>query len=117
MLAGAGLLVAGLLLGPFVPSWPALLPVWTLLGLDNGLVLTPSGRLPRRSAHAGDRPALFAAQFALSHACWLLTYPLAGGLGATIGLGPPRAPRTGRLPASSCLRDRRSASAMAALIP
>jgi hypothetical protein len=69
MLAGAGLLVAGLLLGPFVPSWPALLPVWTLLGLDNGLVLTPSGRLPRRSAHAGDRPALFAAQFALSHAC------------------------------------------------
>jgi hypothetical protein len=51
-------------------------------------VLTPSGRLLRRSAHAGDRPALFAAQFALSHACWLLTYPLAGSLGATIGLGP-----------------------------
>jgi predicted MFS family arabinose efflux permease len=25
---------------------------------------------------------LFAAQFALSHACWLLTYPLAGWLGA-----------------------------------
>jgi MFS family permease len=88
MLAGAALLVGGLLLAPLVPSWPALLPVWALLGLGNGLVLTPSGRLLRRSAHAGDRPALFAAQFALSHACWLLTYPLAGSLGATIGLGP-----------------------------
>jgi len=43
-------------------------------------VLTPSGRLLRRSAHAEDRPALFAAQFALSHACWLITYPLAGVL-------------------------------------
>ncbi|PLU25382.1 MFS transporter, partial [Sinorhizobium medicae] len=33
-----------------------------------------------------DRPALFAAQFALSHACWLISYPLAGWLGATVGL-------------------------------
>lgn len=88
MLAGAALLVAGLLLAPLVSSWPALLPIWALLGLGNGLVLTPSGRLLRRSAHPGDRPALFAAQFALSHACWLLTYPLAGSLGAAIGLGP-----------------------------
>lgn len=88
MLAGAALLVAGLLLAPLMPSWPALLPVWALLGLGNGLVLTPGGRLLRRSAHPGDRPALFAAQFALSHACWLLTYPLAGRLGAAIGLGP-----------------------------
>lgn len=88
MLAGAGLLAVGLGLGALVPSWSALLPVWALLGLGNGLVLTPSGRLLRRSAHAGDRPALFAAQFGLSHACWLLTYPLAGGLGAAIGLGP-----------------------------
>jgi len=49
-------------------------------------VLTPTGRLLRRSAQPGDRPALFAAQFALSHACWLVTYPLAGWLGAAAGL-------------------------------
>jgi hypothetical protein len=42
----------------------------------------------RRSSDAGDRPALFAAQFALSHACWLLAYPLAGWLGAAAGLAP-----------------------------
>jgi hypothetical protein len=42
--------------------------------------------LLRRSAHAEDRPALFAAQFALSHACWLLTYPLSGWLMTQFGL-------------------------------
>jgi predicted MFS family arabinose efflux permease len=29
---------------------------------------------------------LFAAQFSLSHACWLATYPIAGVLGSTVGL-------------------------------
>ncbi|WP_165393095.1 hypothetical protein [Advenella incenata] len=33
-----------------------------------------------------DRPALFAAQFALSHGCWLITYPAAGWIGAELGL-------------------------------
>ncbi len=38
------------------------------------------------SARPEDRPAIFAAQFALSHACWLITYPLAGWAGARLGL-------------------------------
>lgn len=87
MLGGAAVLVAGMLLGPQVPVWNMLLPLWALLGLGNGLVLTPAGRLLRRSAQPGDRPALFAAQFALSHVCWLIAYPLAGRLGAAAGLG------------------------------
>ena len=57
-----------------------------LVGLGYSAVLTPSGRLLRRSAHPEDRPALFAAQFALSHACWLVTYPLSGWL--MIRFGP-----------------------------
>ena len=32
-------------------------------------------------------PALFAAQFALSHVCWLLAYPVAGQIGANSGMG------------------------------
>ena len=51
-----------------------------LVGLGYSAVLTPSGRLLRRSAHPEDRPAIFAAQFALSHIGWLLTYPLSGWL-------------------------------------
>ncbi len=68
------------------PLWPGLLVAWALLGIAYSAVMTPSGRLLRRSAHPADRPAVFAAQFALSHACWLLTYPLAGWLGPTVGL-------------------------------
>ncbi|MDJ0608294.1 MAG: MFS transporter [Kiloniellales bacterium] len=67
-------------------AWPLLLLGWLGLGLGNALVMTPSGRLLRRSARAEDRPAVFAAQFALSHACWLVTYPLAGWLGLAAGL-------------------------------
>ena len=67
-------------------GWPALLITWTLLGIGYSAVQTPTGRLLRRSAKAEDRPALFAAQFALSHACWLLTYPLAGWLGRQVGI-------------------------------
>lgn len=66
-------------------NWPLLLGAWLLLGLGYAAVLTPSGRLLRRSAHAEDRPALFAAQFALSHACWLITYPLSGWLMTQFG--------------------------------
>ncbi len=66
--------------------WPGLLVTWALLGIGYSAVLTPTGRLLRRSAQPADRPALFAAQFALSHACWLITYPLAGWLGGTAGM-------------------------------
>ncbi len=67
-------------------GWITLLATWALLGIGYSATQTPSGRLLRRSAHAEDRPAVFAAQFALSHACWLITYPLAGWLGASLPL-------------------------------
>ena len=86
MLAGGAVLVAGLILGTFVFSYPALILLWLVLGAGYSLAQTPSGRILRRSSSAQDRPALFAAQFALSHACWLITYPLAGWLGASVSL-------------------------------
>ncbi|KSV61087.1 MFS transporter [Sinorhizobium sp. Sb3] len=88
MFSGAAVLTAGLFIGALVPSFVSLLPLWLAIGLGYSLAQTPSGRLLRRSAQPEDRPALFAAQFALSHACWLITYPLAGWLGATAGLTP-----------------------------
>lgn len=59
-------------------AWPQFLVLWALTGFVYSAILTPSGRLLRRSAHSEDRPAVFTAQFALSHACWLVAYPLAG---------------------------------------
>lgn len=86
MFAGATILIAGLLVGTFVSNYWYLLPLWFILGLGCSLTQTPSGRLLRRSAHPEDRPAIFAAQFALSHACWLITYPVAGWFGAEAGI-------------------------------
>ncbi|WP_327348850.1 MFS transporter [Streptomyces europaeiscabiei] len=65
---------------------PALLVLWAAFGAASSAVLTPAGRLVRRSVAPGERTAAFAAQFSLSHGCWLLTYPLAGWLGAAAGL-------------------------------
>jgi MFS family permease len=67
-------------------AWPSFLLAWAASGVLYSTILTPSGRLLRRSAHAEDRPAIFAAQFALSHACWLITYPVAGWAGEAFGL-------------------------------
>ena len=79
MLAGAGIMTAVmLLLSVFRPDWTAFLILWAVLGLSYAAIITPSGRLLRRSAHSEDRQAVFTAQFALSHICWLVTYPLAG---------------------------------------
>ena len=86
MLGGGALLVLGLALFSLIGSFGALLAVWFLLGVGLSLVQTPSGRLVQRTGTSAERPGLFAAQFSLSHACWLLTYPIAGVLGATIGL-------------------------------
>ncbi|MBK9497628.1 MAG: MFS transporter [Xanthomonadales bacterium] len=66
--------------------WPVLLVGWFVVGATYSAVVTPGGRLLRRSAHAADLPTLFAAQFSLSHACWLVAYPLVGALGASAGM-------------------------------
>jgi MFS family permease len=86
MLPGAVLLTGALLAGIPGPAFVPALLLWIVLGVGASLVQTPTGLLLRRSASEGERPALFAAQFALSHACWLVCYPLAGWVGARFGL-------------------------------
>ncbi|MBA4767539.1 MAG: MFS transporter [Porphyrobacter sp.] len=88
MLAGSLILtcvLAALALAPL--AWATLLVGWLALGAGYALCVTPGGRLLRRSSVENDRPALFAAQFALSHVCWLIAYPIAGQIGARGGMG------------------------------
>lgn len=91
MLGGAAVLTAALAAlglasgGMTATFWPVLFSGWFVMGMAYAAALTPSGLLLRRSAQAEDRPAVFAAQFALSHACWLIAYPLAGQVGARFG--------------------------------
>ncbi|MDH0051389.1 MFS transporter [Comamonas terrigena] len=87
MLGASTLLLVALLVSVWgLRSMPTLFAIWGTIGLAYGMAQTPSGRLLRRSAHAEDRPAVFAAHFALSHACWLLTYLVAGHVGAALGI-------------------------------
>ena len=86
MIGGAALMVAGVALVPLVAGLASLIALWAAIGFGFSLTQTPIGRIINRSAREADRGAVFAAQFALSHACWLVTYPLAGWVGAGAGL-------------------------------
>ena len=92
MLAGGGLLVvatAAVAVALRAPGTGGLVLVgvlFALVGAGWAAAETPVGRIITRTTPERDQPAVFAAQFSLSHACWLVTYPLAGWLGA-FGLG------------------------------
>ncbi|MEM9126959.1 MAG: MFS transporter, partial [Pseudomonadota bacterium] len=77
--------LAAVLSAPASLSLALLTAVWGLVGLGYSMTLTPAGRLLTRSTKPEDRPAVFAAQFTLSHACWLLLYPFAGWLMTRFG--------------------------------
>ncbi|MBP2236729.1 MFS family permease [Sinorhizobium kostiense] len=86
MLAGACLCAGGLGAGAAVSSYATILLLWLGLGAGYALILTPAGRLVARSAGRSDRSVLFAAQFALTHACWFVAYLTAGMAGAAVGI-------------------------------
>ncbi|WP_141811915.1 MFS transporter [Nocardia bhagyanarayanae] len=92
MLAGAATLFAGLAAAITLSlantgdwRWEAAIAVWATVGAGTAAVLTPTGQVLRRSSRPADRPALFAAQFSLSHLAWLITYPIAGWLTTAAG--------------------------------
>jgi predicted MFS family arabinose efflux permease len=86
MLLGGVMMAIGLGMMSRGPAFGAMLPIWFVVGFGWSLVQTPAGRVVNRSASPSDRPAYFSAQFALSHACWLIFYPVAGQLGTRIGI-------------------------------
>ncbi|CAM3220949.1 putative MFS family arabinose efflux permease [Williamsia muralis] len=84
----AGLAVTTLVLAiapPTTTGWIVLGAVWIVLGAGTSLVTTPSARLLRAYSDEQNRSSVFTAQFSLSHACFILTYPLAGWVGAQVG--------------------------------
>lgn len=95
MLAGSTVTAGGLvgavavtgLLTPTTAGWPALLGTWAILGMGTSLVGTPSARLLADASTPANRNLVYTAQFALSHACFLVTYPIAGWLGGASLLG------------------------------
>ncbi|TDP29401.1 MFS transporter [Nocardia ignorata] len=88
MLSGAVIVSFGLVLAAVLIAWPgwvALVVGWLVLGAGTSMINTPSARLLRAQSDEVTRPAVFTAQFSLSHACFLLTYPIAGWVGTLAG--------------------------------
>lgn len=86
-LASGGLAVTATILLALTPNWVAFVLTWVALGSATSMVNTPAGRLLRRAGTETDRTAVFTAQFSLSHAGFLLTYPVAGWVGAAVNQG------------------------------
>ncbi|MBM7069001.1 MFS transporter [Actibacterium sp. 188UL27-1] len=86
VLTGGAILTVGLVSAAFGPGFGAGLIIWSVLGAGASMIQTPSGLLITQSCHDTDRSSVFAAQFTLSHGCWLMTYPMAGYLGVALGL-------------------------------
>jgi len=86
VLIGTVLLTAGLGLGVVQTTPVGLLVLWAVLGLGVAWVLTPVTYMIRRLAAPADLQTLFAAQMSISNACLLVAYPLAGWLGASLGI-------------------------------
>ena len=87
MFGGAALLPFALLAGAFAGGQTGLMAAWLVVGVGMSLVQTATGRVVEASCSPADRSALFSAHFSLSHAAWLVAYPLAGWIGAAAGLG------------------------------
>ncbi|MEK8073553.1 MFS transporter [Rhodococcoides navarretei] len=93
MLTGAVVAVTGTAAATLVATlhggsaaWVALATTWAVLGIGTSMINTPSARILRRESDESTRNSIFTAQFSLSHAAFLLTYPVAGWVGAQFGL-------------------------------
>ena len=102
MLTGAAVAVAGTTAATAVstlsggtPAWIALATTWSILGIGTSLISTPSARILRRRSDETTRTSIFTAQFSLSHAAFLVTYPVAGWVGAQFGQFTAAATLTG----------------------
>ena len=85
--SGTIFLAAGLALMATEPAFLFALFAWFVTGVGLSLVQTPSGRIVNVSATPSDRSSYFSAQFALSHFCWLISYPIVGQLVLYFGFG------------------------------
>lgn len=86
VLSGSFILVFGLFLGFVNHTWLSFLFLWFLLGLGLSVIQVPAGFLVKISCNSEDSVSFFSANFALSHLCWMIAYPLTGSLGFYFGL-------------------------------
>jgi len=78
LIVGGALLGAILLPGFLVPPILVFAALWFLNGAGQALIAIPSSTLLAEHSIESERGKAYAAHFALTHACWLITYPAIG---------------------------------------
>lgn len=85
-LLGGGLCLGlALLPGFLAPPLAALLAMWACNGAGQALIAISSSTLLAEHTFEHERGRVYAAHFALTHACWLVTYPAIGHAAAWFG--------------------------------
>jgi MFS transporter, NRE family, putaive nickel resistance protein len=79
MLLGGDLVLSAILLaGGLKPPWWLFGLLWMANGVGQALIALPSAILLAEHTDDRERGRAYAAHFALTHACWLVTYPAVG---------------------------------------
>ncbi|MCP4849413.1 MAG: MFS transporter [Verrucomicrobiaceae bacterium] len=68
-----------------LPSYPVLVIAWIISGAGQGVFNVISNTLLAENSEESERSHIYAAQFALSHAGWGISYPLCGFLAGQLG--------------------------------
>jgi NRE family putative nickel resistance protein-like MFS transporter len=85
VLSGGIVLAFSLISGWLTPPLGVLGFLWALNGAGQALIAIPSSTLVASHTGREERGRAFAAQFAITHACWLISYPLTGHLASALG--------------------------------
>lgn len=85
LFVGGLVLTAVLLPGALVPPLWLFILLWIGNGSGQALIAIPSSTLLAEHTSEAERGRAYAAHFALTHACWLITYPAAGWAGTLFG--------------------------------
>jgi MFS family permease len=79
------MMLASLILVGFMPAYGIVIAAWILVGAAYSSLGIRGSELLGANSAGEERPHIYAAHFALSHAGWGLTYPLAGTLTTALG--------------------------------
>ena len=88
MVKAAGpLMLAALAAVGGIPHYAIVMVAWALIGAGYSVLGVRGSEFLAADSAGDERPHIYAAHFALSHAGWGLTYPLAGVLTTLLGFG------------------------------
>ncbi len=69
------------------PVYAVVIAAWWFIGAGYSIFGVRGSELLAANSSGDERPHIYAVHFALSHAGWALTFPLAGFLTTSLGFG------------------------------